>query len=203
MGVTLKVATVTTSPQAGLWYQHEPEARPVASHFVPKFLPSDDLIAVEVNKLLEDVRASLHHDLDVASRSAGRLAALLASKLPKDPLSAPSRGGLAPWQERKVRNYIKERLESRLFVKDMAKLVALSGSRFCRAFKASFGEPPHAYVLRARMERARVLMLATPESLSQIALACGFADQAHLCRCFRRATGTSPGAWRRCQSAGA
>jgi AraC-like DNA-binding protein len=82
-------------------------------------------------------------------------------------------------------------------VDTLAKLVSLSPSYFCRAFKESFGETPHAFVIRRRVERARTLMLTTSESLSQIALACGLVDQAHLCRCFRQVTGMTPGAWRR------
>jgi AraC family transcriptional regulator len=44
---------------------------------------------------------------------------------------------------------------------------------------------------------AQRLMLTTQEPLSQIALACGMADQAHLSKLFRRGVGETPGAWRR------
>jgi transcriptional regulator GlxA family with amidase domain len=157
---------------------------------------SADLMAIEASGLLEDVRTALRRDLATASRAAGRLAALLASELPRDAYAAPARGGLAPWQMREVRNHIEDRLEGQVRVADLAKLVSLSARYFSRAFKDSFGEPPHAYVIRMRIERAKTLMLTTPSSLSQIAFACGLADQAHLCRCFRQATGTTPGVWR-------
>ncbi len=52
------------------------------------------------------------------------------------------------------------------------------------------------------MARARQLMLTTSQSMSEIALACGLLDQAHLCRTFRKATGTTPGAWRRNHAVG-
>ncbi len=48
-----------------------------------------------------------------------------------------------------------------------------------------------------RLKRAQEMMLASSEPLSQIALACGFSDQAHLCKAFRRDVGESPNAWRR------
>ena len=74
-----------------------------------------------------------------------------------------------------------------------------TSSYFCRAFKDTFGDPPHAYIMRRRVERAQTLMLQTREPLSQIALACGLSDQAHLCNLFRRLVGQSPSHWRSTQ----
>jgi len=79
----------------------------------------------------------------------------------------------------------------------MARVAARSVCYFSRAFKVSFGETPHAYVMRRRVRRAQELMLNSDEPLSHIALACGFADQAHLSRLFRREVGATPSAWRR------
>lgn len=45
------------------------------------------------------------------------------------------------------------------------------------------------------------MMLATEEPLSQVALDCGFADQSHFSRLFRRQEGSSPSAWRRAHDA--
>jgi AraC-like DNA-binding protein len=61
----------------------------------------------------------------------------------------------------------------------------------------TFGEPPHAYVVRRRLEKACELMMTNAASLSEIALSAGFSDQAHLCRLFRQAFGQSPASWRR------
>ena len=157
---------------------------------------SDDLMAVEAEKLLADNCLALDNDLGNASTMAGSFAALLASKLSRDHCSAGSRGGLAPWQKRRIQSYIEERLEATILITDLARRVSLSAGYFRRAFKQSFGESPHTYIVGARIERAKKLMLTTPESLSQIALACGLSDQSHLCRTFRQATGTTPGGWR-------
>ena len=73
----------------------------------------------------------------------------------------------------------------------------LSPAHFSRAFRTSFGCSPLEYVTRRRMERAQGLMLSTDIPLSQIALDCGFADQAHFSRLFRRVVGESPRVWRR------
>ena len=197
MHAQLNVDVVSGASQRAIAGQWGPETRSAVERIAVKSLRSDDLIAIEAGRLLEDVRMGLDSDLGTATRAAGLLAALLTSKLPQDVCSGPARGGLAPWQKRKLVSFIEDRLEGPVLVKELAELVSLSNSHFCRAFKQSFGETPHAYITRTRMERARKLMLTTLESLSEIAVACGLADQAHLCRCFRQATGMTPGAWRR------
>lgn len=111
--------------------------------------------------------------------------------------SGPSRGGLAPWQARRVAGYVREHIGSRLRASELAQLVGLSYSHFNRAFKMSFQETPTAYIMRQRMRLARNKMLSTGHSLSQVALECGLCDQAHFSRMFRRVVGLSPRLWRR------
>jgi AraC family transcriptional regulator len=114
---------------------------------------------------------------------------------------AASRGGLAPWQIRKVSTFIETRLDLPISTADLAGLIELSVFHFCRAFRESFDEPPHSYVMRRRIERAQGLMLQTRSSLAQIAVECGLADQSHFTKSFRRLVGESPGAWRRARAA--
>jgi AraC-like DNA-binding protein len=75
-------------------------------------------------------------------------------------------------------------------------MVRLSTSYFSSTFKATFGTTVVNYIHRRRIERAQELMLVSQQPLSQIALACGFADQPHYCRVFRAVVGLSPKAWR-------
>ena len=110
------------------------------------------------------------------------------------------RGGLSPWQIRKVTSHVEAHLGRPIRNDDLASLVRLNPSHFGRAFRNSFGEPPHEYVIRRRVERAQGLMLSTDAPLSEIALDCGLADQSHLTRLFRRIAGESPRAWRRARS---
>jgi AraC-like DNA-binding protein len=196
MDTQLGIAVVTNSSHGMASFRTAVEIMPDVARVTARMPRSDDMIMSEASRLLEDVRDALDSDLGVASKAAGRLAALLASKLPAGSPTEPARGGLAPWQMRAVRNYIENQLGGPVRVADLAKLVSLSASYFSRAFKDSFGELPHAYIVRMRIERAQTLMLTTSSSLSQIAYACGLVDQAHLCRCFRQATGTTPGVWR-------
>ena len=104
---------------------------------------------------------------------------------------------LAPWQMRKVKEFIDSSLDSTIRLRDCASQARLSASYFSRAFKAVFGITVCHYIRHRRIERAQQLMLLSKEPLSQIALSCGFADQAHYCRVFRDVVGLSPNAWRR------
>ncbi|MGA0599994.1 helix-turn-helix domain-containing protein [Caulobacter sp. KR2-114] len=108
-----------------------------------------------------------------------------------------AKGGLAPWQIRKVTAHVDSHLDDAVGVPELAALARLSVSQFSRAFKHSFGLSPHAYVMGRRIAQAQALMLRAREPLSQIAIAVGLADQAHLSKLFRRLTGETPNAWRR------
>ena len=103
---------------------------------------------------------------------------------------------------RTVSAYIEAHLDSAISTADLAALPKLSTHHFCRAFRQSFDAPPHAYVIRRRMERAQGLMLQTDLPLAQIAMDCGCTDQAHLNKSFRRFIGQSPDAWRRARVVG-
>jgi AraC family transcriptional regulator len=107
------------------------------------------------------------------------------------------RGGLAAWQTKRALQYIEENLGAKLARREVANCVALSESYFSRAFKQSLGSSPFAYVVARRVERAKLMIISTQLRLTDIALACGFADQSHLTRSFRRIVGMSPGRWRR------
>jgi transcriptional regulator GlxA family with amidase domain len=140
--------------------------------------------APELLRMLEEVRCELATNPGRASQIAVRLLERIASFPVGEQVEA--RGGLAPWQKRKVERYLQDNIGQSMCMNEMAKQVRLSVSHFCRAFKKSFGDTPHAYVIRLRLELARKLMLSTDEPLSQIALSCGLADQAHLSKLFRR-----------------
>ena len=111
-----------------------------------------------------------------------------------------TRGGLAPWQAKRVAAYIEANINLSIRVADLACIVQLSIAHFFRAFRKSFGQTPLAYVKARRMHHAQVIMLNTREPLSQVALACGMYDQAHFTRVFRKVVGISPSAWRRLRS---
>jgi AraC family transcriptional regulator len=112
----------------------------------------------------------------------------------------PSCGGLAPWQLRQVDEFIEDHLPYVIKISDLAISVRLSNSYFCRAFRCTVGESPREHIVRRRVERAQEMMIATDMPLSQVALDCGFYDQPHLTKIFRRFVGVSPAFWRRAHS---
>ncbi|HUI59969.1 MAG TPA: AraC family transcriptional regulator [Steroidobacteraceae bacterium] len=109
----------------------------------------------------------------------------------------PIRGGLAPWQLRRAKELLTANLDGALSVREIARECGVSVSHFSRAFRVSAGMAPHSWLLGRRVERARSLLPNRRLSLSEVALACGFADQSHFTRIFTREVGVSPGTWRR------
>ncbi|MEL7398644.1 MAG: helix-turn-helix transcriptional regulator, partial [Pseudomonadota bacterium] len=81
-------------------------------------------------------------------------------------------------------------------VDDLAREVAMSHSHFGRVFKETLGETPMQYVLAYRIEQAVDMMADKSTPLGEIALACGFADQAHFSRSFKQIIGQTPRAFR-------
>ena len=108
-----------------------------------------------------------------------------------------ARGGLAAWQAQRLAAHVDANLADKIQIEDLARLLNLSASHFCRAFKSTFGVPAHNWVMRRRIEVAQGLMLTTGSTLSEIALNCGMSDQSHFTRCFRRIVGETPYSWRR------
>jgi AraC-like DNA-binding protein len=72
----------------------------------------------------------------------------------------------------------------------------VSESHFARSFKAAFGETPHRYLLRRRMERAKALLRAGELSVTEVCLEVGFTSLGSFSTQFRRFVGESPTAYR-------
>ncbi|MUM77178.1 helix-turn-helix domain-containing protein [Pseudodesulfovibrio sp. F-1] len=78
----------------------------------------------------------------------------------------------------------------------LAREAGLSPWHLVRVFEGEVGVTPHVYLTQVRVDRAR-RMLAGPGRIADIAVECGFADQAHLTRLFKRQTGMTPGGFRK------
>jgi len=105
--------------------------------------------------------------------------------------------GLARWQLRRVLEFLESHLGHDIGLDELAHLVGLSQSQFARAFKASTGLPPYKWWLNSRIKRAQEMLLNSSDSLSDIAIQNGFADQSHFTKTFRRMTGMTPATWKR------
>jgi len=157
-------------------------------------------LASSIVRLLDNARRDLDADRTAAEASIARACSLLRIEIERRTVGRSDRvapGSLAGWQVHRVKAYVDANLDAPIHIGDLAKVARRSGAYFCRAFKRTFGETPHAFVVARRLHRAGDLMLTSDAALSEIAVTCGFHDQAHLSKLFRARYGQSPAAWRR------
>lgn len=111
-------------------------------------------------------------------------------------VSAPTRC-LSESHQRLVRDFIDVHIGEDMSVVRLAMLVNASPNHFARMFKSTFTIPPHRFVMLRRVElAAEALKTSDALSIAQLALAFGFASQAHFTEAFRRVTGVTPALWR-------
>ncbi len=102
------------------------------------------------------------------------------------------RGGIAARQQRIVTAYIEKHLADQVPLAALAQLVGLSTYYFCRAFKQSFGVPPHRYHMEQRVERAKELLAQRTSSVTHIGMTLGFSQTSSFSAAFHKATGLTP-----------
>jgi AraC family transcriptional regulator len=107
------------------------------------------------------------------------------------------RGGLAGWQQKKVTDFIEEHLNEDISLHELADVAELSRYHFARAFKQSFGLPPHRYHMSRRMERAKALLEVPARSVTEVGLMLGFAETSSFTTSFHRSVGITPTDYRR------
>jgi AraC family transcriptional regulator len=111
----------------------------------------------------------------------------------RKPIAPRLRGGLSTVAKRRALELMDAKLDSNLSVELLASEAGLSPAHFARAFRESFGLPPHRYLLHLRLERARRMLDVENAVLADVAQRAGFADQAHFTRFFKREYGVTPG----------
>jgi AraC-like DNA-binding protein len=116
-------------------------------------------------------------------------------------VTGPQRG-LNPRAMTRVVAYIEDNLGEELSLGRLASVACVSRFHFARRFRLSTGYSPMAYVLRRRVERARLQLVQGYQKLSDLAVELGFCDQSHFTRIFRRMTGLTPGQYARRHGAG-
>ncbi|HJU16324.1 MAG TPA: helix-turn-helix transcriptional regulator [Stellaceae bacterium] len=164
----------------------------------PRLFFDDPALWETAAKLTAEIERGAETDpLYAESLGAVLLAEIIRLDRGTPPRGANLRGGLAAWQRRAVEHHIEAHLAEPLALAALADLVRLSPQHFVRAFKQSFGQPPHHYHLARRIEEAKAL-LAKPElSVTEIALALGFANTSAFSTTFRKRTGAPPRDYRR------
>ncbi len=204
--------TVRTATDNGLYdtihfyIRHETLAEIHAEMFdtgetftLPPFIGVVDLtlqsIALEIQKMLASPERSDAIHAETLSRT---LASCLVRRHAAGRRPAPQpRGGLSSRQLGRALAYIEESLDETVSLSAIASAAGLNAGQFGREFKKNMNLTPHEYVVKARVDRARFLLLSTELSLAEIALRCGFSHQQHMTRIVHRVVGLTPGALRR------
>jgi AraC-like DNA-binding protein len=182
-------------PSVALFEQAMADAlgRPAAPHFSAMELDDPELF---------QILRGLHHGLEGPYREPLRtdtdaLRAFTALALRHGDLTArPREAGQEPAAVRRAREYLDAHLDSAVELADLAEAAGLSRFHLLRVFRAAVGTTPHGYLTDRRVAQAKRL-LAGHLPLADVALACGFCDQAHFNRVFKGRVGVSPGQYRR------
>ncbi len=101
-------------------------------------------------------------------------------------------GRLSGRRLQRAADYIRLRLSENIRLDHVAAAAGLSVFHFSRMFKKTTGLTPHRYLMKARVEKARQLLHECDKTLTEIAIECGFYDQSHMSKVFRRLAGMSP-----------
>jgi AraC family transcriptional regulator len=126
-----------------------------------------------------------------------QIAVHLLRQYAKVSLDSDTNSNLSPAQRHRIIDLVESSLGDNLSLEGMAASIGFSQFHFARQFKAEFGLAPYEYVLRKRISRAREMLRWSKAPLKVIALDCGFADQSHFSRTFRKMTGVTPAKFRR------
>jgi len=116
--------------------------------------------------------------------------------------TAVNRGGLSLRAQRLVREFVAAHLDTRIELQTLADLVGMSRFHFSRAFKVSFGLPPHKYLMAERVRVAAKKIGGTDHSITDIALQVGFSCSSELTRLFKQAMGCTPRTYRAARRSG-
>lgn len=98
---------------------------------------------------------------------------------------------------RKAKLYIEDNYGENISLDDIAGAASLSKYYFLRLFEKETGCAPWEYLTKTRIRAAMQLLAGSQETVSEIALACGFANASGLIRVFRRYTNYTPGSFRK------
>jgi AraC family transcriptional regulator len=151
----------------------------------------EDLVNRQLNSplALQSYAALLAHLLSVSGESKGDRA---LSPWERD--SVYRRGD---WRLRRAIEYLEARIAEPVSLAELAAQVDLSQSHLVAVFRSGAGEPPHRWLMLRRIERACQMLAETRLSITEIALACGFASSQHFATTFRKHKGATPSDYRR------
>ena len=159
---------------------------------IPKLPVSDPLISQMGSALKIAIDNNTHSRLYVESMTNALAVHLIQYYSDRQPILREYKGGLSRNYLKKVIDYIETNLDLDLSLQELANLVHMSPHYFSTLFKQSTGLTPHKYVIEARVDRAKKLLLQMKMPIADIAQQVGFANQSHLNLNFKRLVGVTP-----------
>ena len=170
---------------------------PARVTLVPKLAERDEVADQLIRLLLAEAEAPASGTclmIETLSRAlmvhALRRHSNLAPRPPEIPVS------MSPGRVRIVIDYMRAHVAEALSLAQLARVGKLSPSRFVRAFRNATGQPPHRFLIKLRIEKARELLEHTDLLVIEVGLRCGFEQPSHFAAMFRKVTGLTPRAWR-------
>ncbi len=157
----------------------DPVMRNLGQALLPAFEQPDD-----ASRLFID-----HYALAVCSHLIDRYSDVASPRMPK--------AGLTHHQSRRALELLADHTADDVTLARVAAECGLSRGYFVRAFKQSMGITPHRWLQLDRIEKAKAMLREPSTPIADVAIRCGFADQSHLTRVFRRLVGSTPAVWRR------
>ncbi|NMG08009.1 AraC family transcriptional regulator [Brasilonema sp. UFV-L1] len=164
---------------------------------IPQFSIIDSVILHTAEALKAEIETG-HSSSRLFAESAATMLAvrLLQAYANYKPVIRAYSDGLAKNKLQLAIDYINAHLDQDIKLADIAELLGVSHYYFCHLFKQSVGMTPHKYLIQQRIERAKVLLKNQEFSIAEVALECGFTDQSHLTKHFKRLVGLTPKAMR-------
>lgn len=164
----------------------------------PNIYFKDDELGATMRKLGRLMAEDSRPVAKVYAETVGLTAALEMLRIGQaDPVGIKPSGQLSRTQMSLLTDYIEENLANDIGLDDLASVCGLTRFHFSRAFKATFGEPPHRYLTLRRMEQAKKMLATTQLSISDVAGVCGFNGVSQFGRSFRDVVGKTPLEFRR------
>lgn len=162
-----------------------------------QYSQKDDLLVHTIFNLADEIQQGMPNGGLFAEGLSLAIIGLLCQHHSRKPRALAQAGALTCAQRSKICEFIDTYLETDLSIERLAAEVYISPYHFARLFRATFGMPPHRYVVHMRIARAsRLLHSEQHRTITDIALATGFASHAHLTRAFKCHMGQTPASWR-------
>ena len=157
---------------------------------------SDALVSGCARQIVDEIDRGRRGDRAYLERLGAVMFERLARILAAEPDSGASAPQLQLLRLQSVIAHVRQHLTSDLTVERLAAIASVSAPHFRRVFLSAMGLPPHRYVLNARLNRAKELLVQGDWPMSKIADECGFASQSHLSRCWSKEFGITPTEYR-------